>query len=306
MNNKTSNIRDPFHIFILGFLLLAFLCMSTSPVMGIPKGKSEEGRLLRSQIQSLNLLNSLHLSKEQMEQLIPVIKEAEKARETLKKSMKKQEPKFNITLKEMKEQLLNSNDVTKDLKNKFRTNKKEFEKELKSYDAEMKSLVNKTKGILNENQLVLVGEYKSCLVPIKSISNPERIGQAGGGEKFGKLMEKARKVPDDRYPKFRKKALGRIDERMKKKIKDDQKRSAFIKKLGETMDKVKLMTDEDYEMSKDKLFKELETAGEKTKKKSKKPRKRKKSKEEKYIGRFLLNPDIIPILEYKIKKAESK
>ncbi|MCD4785794.1 MAG: hypothetical protein K8T10_18400 [Candidatus Eremiobacteraeota bacterium] len=308
MGNKTIKKWVPFQVFLLLFLLLAFLCVSTLPAMGMPKSKSEEGGLLRSQIQSLNLLNSLNLSREQMEKLLPVIKESKKARENLKKSIEKQEPEFNKNLKEMKEQLLDSNDVAKDLKKKFQASKKEIINEIKAYETEMKSLASKAKGILNENQIVLVGEYKPCLIPIRSISNPERIGQADGGEKLGKLMEKIRKIPDDRYSKVREKILARTDEKLKKKIKDDQKRASFVKKLGEAMDKVRLMTDEDYEMKKDKLFKGLETVEEKAKtmsKKSKK-RKRKKSKEEKYIGRFLLNPDIIPILEYKIKKAGSK
>jgi len=303
-----TNKKVLLQIFLLLFLLLAFLCIFTSPAMGIPKGKSEEARLLRSQIQSLNLLNSLNLSKEQMKKLIPIIKEADKARQNLEKSMEKQESGFNDILEEMKKQLLNSNDVSNDIKKKFQARKKELEKGLKSYNTTMESLINKTKGILNENQLVLVGEYKPCLIPIRSISNPERIGQADSSEKFGKLMERIRKVPDDKYQKVREKVLSRLDEKLKTKMKDKKKREAFIKKVGAAMDKVRLMTDEDYEMNKDKMFKELEAAGEKTKKRPQKSRKRKrqKSKEDKYIGKFLLNPDIIPILEYKIKNAKSE
>ncbi len=292
--NKNSPVGKMFIFIFITALLCGFLNAS---IFAAPKPISEEGKKLASQVRSLNMINSLNLTRKQMQALIPVLKESEKAKNNFESYLKQNDSRNTAMLREMKTQLLSSNDVTKDVKQKFKDNKVTFDRKYKAYEATMTSLTQKVKGILNENQLVLVGEYQPCLVPVRSISNPERIGQAGATEKYEKVLRRSRKGTSRRYNKYKKKVTAKLNEKLEKKIKDEQQRKAYIQKVTNAMDQARNMSDEDFEMKKDELIKSLELPAKTTVTR----RKKKKSKTDLYIARFILNPDLLPVLEYKVR-----
>ena len=292
------SINNSIFTFFTVLLSCLIFITTTSPANAAPFGTNSEALELTSQIRSINLLNSLYLTKRQFQQLLPIVLEADRLNRELEFYNDSKKSQVNALLTQVRDQLKDNIDLSKDLKKKFRDTKKEMDKTHLAYEENIKKLTAKVKTVLNENQLVMISEYKPCIVPQKSVTNPERIGQSDNAEKLDKVMKKIRSTPQRKYKRVKSKILSKMDENLKKKIKDNKARQAYLDKVSKTMDKVRKMSDEDYEIKKQKIF---ETLAVPKKKYNPGKGKRKKSKEDKYISRFILNPNIIPYLEYKAK-----
>lgn len=280
--------------------LLLFL-MGTQPSFSQPRGAADllEVRDISRDIQSLNLINSLYLTKDQMAKLIPLCEEAGRMESTGRSTYNKNGQDFIAVLKEMRTQLMSNADIPKDLKERYHKIHGRFKMMQVDNKGRMKELEKQAYGILNENQKVVLAEYKPCLVPRKNTVNPERIGQAGGGERIGELLERVRKVPADRYPAARKQILSRFSDKIKYVIPEEEGQKEIVAKLAQAMDDSRKLSDSEFAIKKDQMAEsvtELKKA-EKSKKKSA------KKADEGYAVKFLLNPGVADILKQKMNVA---
>lgn len=277
-------------------IIAAIMCLilfTTASSDSKPNYSEKEIMEMVRDIQSLNLLNSLHLSREQSLELLKVTEEVKKMDDDMQALNDRKYNEMHKILSDMRSQLMTSNDLSENLKRDFHKADKEIKEKRVAYEDRMKELNKKVKGILNANQLVMLKEYQPCLVPVKNISNPERIGQASGGERFIKLLDRARKVPDDRYAEFKQTVTEKTKETIKLHIRDEKDRDQAIKNMITAMDKARKMNDTEFEINKQQLADSMV------------PQKKNKGEnvEEKFIGRFLLNPGLTAILKQKINMA---
>ncbi len=274
-------------------VILCLVLFATTSSDSAPRYSEKEIMSMVRDIQSLNLLNSLHLSREQSLQLLKVTEEVKKMDDDIQALNDRKYNEMHTILSEMRSQLMTSNDLSEDLKHKFHKADLEIKKKRVAYEDHMKELNKKVRGILNENQLVMLKEYQPCLVPVKNISNPERIGQASGGERQIKLLERARKIPNDKYMEFKQMVKERTEKAVKLHIRDEKEREQAIKNMFTAMDKARKMSDTEFGINKQQLADSMI------------PQKKNKGEnvEEKFIGRFLLNPGLTAILKQKTNMA---
>ncbi|MCD4785793.1 MAG: hypothetical protein K8T10_18395 [Candidatus Eremiobacteraeota bacterium] len=273
--------------FLLG-ILITFMVVPRHTVAAKEFTEMEIAQMVKD-VQSLNLLNGLHLSEKQMKELLPIAEKVRKEDAKLKSLYQKKFGKAHEILEEMKSQLMKNNDLSDGLKKRYHPLSEEIRKKKVEYDEEMDILSKDVASVLNENQKVLLREYQPCLVPVKSIANPDRIGQAGGGEIIQKGLEKIRKVPDAAYPSVKEIILERAEEKIKLYIHDEKYRQKVLKQVATAMDKARTMSDEEFEMKKQELASSIEIHQTPT-----------GNVEERYIKTFLLNPHLYDILKKKL------
>jgi len=106
--------------------------------------------------------------------------------------------------------------------------------------------------ILKPNQRTVVGEFSCCLIPPKSLDDPVRVGQADTGGWEADMFDKLRACPDSWWPTAKKRTLDKLAEAAL--IKDpgmtEEKIAKERKRLGELFEKVRSLSDLDFEMEK--------------------------------------------------------
>lgn len=277
-------------------LALAVLIIGAAyrPAESAPGMQDEKVREMARDVQTLNLLNSLHLDRSQMQKMMAVAGEVKSMDDKLKALQDKKQNRIYSILKEMKSQLMSSNDITDDLKRQYHQEFEVIKKAQIDQEEKLKQLGERAYDILNENQRVMLKEYQPCLVPVKNIANPERIGQAGGGERFYRMMEHVRRVPEDRYPQVKEKILAKAKEKLRLHVRDKNEREEALQKVSRALDEVRTLSDSEFEIKKAEIAEGLV------------PQKQNKDKnvEKRYVQRFLLNPGLAGILRQKLNTAK--
>jgi len=279
-------------IAIIVSFIVGMFSMTPPPTESARNYSESEIRDMMRDIQTLNLINGLNLSQEQMQKLLPIAREVKQRQDKIQATFDRMNNEIYSVLKEMKSQLMSKSDVTEDLKRRYHRAEGEIKKQRVEYDERCKELSKQISEILNDNQKVVLREYHPCVVPVKSIANPERIGQAGGGEHLQRMMDRVRRIPEDRYPQVKQRILARIKERIKMHVRDEKERETAVENLSKAMDQVRSLSDEEYEIKKGEIASNIRPE-----------RKKPRNVEQKFIDRFLLNPNLASILEHKIRMA---
>ncbi|MEW6359612.1 MAG: hypothetical protein AB1696_24965 [Planctomycetota bacterium] len=150
---------------------------------------------LKIEIDCQNLLNSLYLSEIQMRHLIGVGVKMEKARRDLKPQVDAINKELEAALKGLKKDMLAGKD-----------------RSASAYDAKVKAAEQKlcdvrkqiqqqavlcetyAKAILTPNQREKCYNYEHCLIPVKSLADPTRVGSADAGTVAEKLLDEVRSM----------------------------------------------------------------------------------------------------------------
>lgn len=273
-------------------LVFAFMTVISQQAASAPKFTDNEIRVMVRDIQTLNLINSLHLSKEQMQQMLLIARDVKKSDDELKNLYEKKYNEMHSVLQEMRSQLMKNTDISDDLKKRYHGAESEIRAKQVANTDKQKEWGIKMQSILNDNQKILLKEYQPCLVPVRNIANPERIGQAGGNERIVKMLGIIRKMPDDKYVQAKQKFLDKTKERIKMVVQEDSEREKALKNVESAMEKSRKMTDEEFEIKKDELADGII------------PKKVKPANvESNFTRQFLLNPNLVSILEAKLKSA---
>jgi hypothetical protein len=153
---------------------------------------------LKLDIDCQNLLNSLYLSEIQMRHLIGVGVKMEKARRKLKPQVDAINKELEAALRGLKKEMLAGKDRSES-----------------GYDAKIKAAEGKLcgirrqvtqqailceaycKAILTPNQREKCYNYEHCLIPVKSIADPTRVGSVDAGTVAEKMLDKVRAMSAD-------------------------------------------------------------------------------------------------------------
>jgi len=236
---------------------IILICMCIAVL--VTSGYSYENKMvkLRKSISTLNLMQGLFLKRTQIEQMIPIVREAKQIRDDYKKRAEVLEQELEQAFLKLKDELL-----------KYGKGRKETEKEATSINRKLKELKfeyldkiknceDKLMDILTDNQIDIIMDFKPCIVPPRSFRNPVRIGQAQNAEVIFKKMRKLRKLPQDLY-EFRKKKI--IKKILKKEAQKYGKLSeTYIaerkKVLNEKFDELRNLSSTEFELRKNELMK---------------------------------------------------
>jgi hypothetical protein len=113
------------------------------------------------------------------------------------------------------------------------------------------------KGLLTLNQLVMTGNFVPCTVPVQSLTNPERIGQVNDNSGMERALAEIRARPDAEVPDI----IARLRERVKKDFRRhhycDEDVAAAVAQVPEIVADARAMDEAEFALKKSKLAGQL-------------------------------------------------
>lgn len=113
---------------------------------------------------------------------------------------------------------------------------------------------------LSEEQRQVIVDYEPCLVPPKELDNPVRAGQAHDTSHYRHALDKIRRMPDDLWGRASRQtaefAVARVEERFGR-IENPTERAKAVETVHDIASRAHAMDDVEYEMNADDLAAEL-------------------------------------------------
>lgn len=267
--------------------------VATGPLSHSPSqdsGELEQARNLRREIVLLNLINGLELTQEQMEFILQKAQEAQTLREERLSQGQAELEQSTQVLREIKDALMRGENISDDLRKRFREQEIKNGQKAQEYQEELNALAEEVKGVLGEHQLYALEEFVPCVIP------PEKglqIGQAKGTTPGERLLARIRKMPGHRFEENKERIVQTLFNRLKGHLPPDYQldEEAEKERLLTLLEEAYRMPDTDFNLKKEEILQEILEPYEV-------PR-RPESVTQK-IKRYLLDPSIIPLLEEKL------
>lgn len=235
---------------ILMFVFLCSVCCYSADMMQPVK----ELKDTIADIQSLNLIVGLHLTRTQMMELLRINNKIEEAFKTREKKIRE----TLKTYKEFKEGLIR-NGFELDKKLMVRTG--ELHRDEKDFMEGFKNLQQQcfveATEVLTDAQKKVMQNYRACLLPTNDLKNPARIGQADRSSHFVNILRKARNAPDDKIEEMIENFWAKAEKKMKKKLKNEEEIKKHKELLGEVVAEARNMTEAEFELNKESLIEKL-------------------------------------------------
>ncbi|HIE17123.1 MAG TPA: hypothetical protein EYP71_02905 [Dehalococcoidia bacterium] len=276
-------------LLILGVLLVFG---STKAALGESTKYVDEFREITTQIKLLNLINGLELDREQMRFIIDKAEEAKQLKADFLASVNEDSPEATEvlqTLQELRDKLLRGENISDDLKEQVHRASGMVEEARMEYQNEITQLALEIKEILEPHQLYTLEHYVPCLIAPK----PGAAGQAGGTEGIVRQLTRLREMPEAAFEDRKEKIAQRVIEHMKRHLPkgymlDEEAEKEWLIAFAE---EVRSLSEADFALKKTELAEEL---------KSRHALPKLPIDVSVKIERFLLNPEIIPLLESKL------
>jgi hypothetical protein len=219
----------------LFFLVWLLSCIFPIIVLaeGEPSGPLTQEQLFlrqRTEIQILNLVNNLYLTRPQMQLILERAKMARIMSRLYDIRSEELLQALNPQLLKLKETLASGQDIPEELKTAVNKVKQEFEIVKGNYEKQRLKLAAEVKDCLDGGQLYIIDSYKPCLIPPPG---PGRIGQAEKNEGAEKMLANIKALPQAKYERKKKDLAGKIIEQARRKLPagfiiDEEKETARI------------------------------------------------------------------------------
>lgn len=271
---------------------LSFNCLAED----IDKQEKE----LRTQITIYNLVNGLYLTEDQMDFILNKSKKLHSLQKKLQNRKKSDSSNQREALLALREEVRKEvPQVSEDLAKEIHRNNFLMLKLRKEYIDALSETTEQVKSKLTDKQIYLIQSFKPCLIPPKG---PARMGQISSQAGPTKLLERVRNMPTKRYKTRKSDIADRYIKRLSLKFPylSDRELSEAKTKFLRIMDDVRGLSDLDFALQKKDIANEIKNIvirGE---------HKEKQIDEDKKIARFLLNSQIIPVLEEKLSIKEER
>lgn len=169
----------------------------------------------RTEIQLLNLVNSLFLTKPQIQLILERAKMARIMSRLYDIRSEELLQALNPQLLKLKETLTTGQDIPAELKEAVNKAKQEFEIVKGNYEKQRLKLAADVKDCLDGGQLYIIDTYKPCLIPPPG---PGRIGQDEKNEGAERMLANVRSMPQAKYERKKKDLAGKIIVQIRKKM----------------------------------------------------------------------------------------
>ncbi|MEW6356303.1 MAG: hypothetical protein AB1696_08265 [Planctomycetota bacterium] len=260
---------------------------------------------MRKEITSLNLINALNLTPEQLTQILKLADRQDVILKEHSARMAQVSRELQPALSELKGVLEQQKEISDNLAN--RVNRIDHQN-MKMRDQLMGDLARtgqEIEGILTEAQLEVIETFQPCIIPPRDLSDPVRAGQASNSGIGEDLLRKIRGMSDQEFrmqaPRIVDQGLNRAAEFHGKLT--EKERAGERERLLALVNEVRGMSDVEFEMKKDELTKQLKPKN--------KIKELQHKMEEARIGgsvgkaaRFLMNPAAIKVLRNRAKQMD--
>jgi hypothetical protein len=273
----------------MALLLLPLLGCQAAPVNA--QAPPEEADLHR-QIQLLNLINGLELTPEQMRFILEKAREAEVTRDALRAEANIAE--MEAVLAEIRDTLMAGQNIPEELRESFFAARAENRRLVEAHKKEAMRLAGEIEETLEGHQLYTVEHYVPCVIPPEG---EPRIGQARDAKGVG-VLERLRAVPADRFERHKAKVARRVMQRLEERFNRRVlilDREEELHRILDLLEKARSLSGVDFDLEKEDLIEALLAPYEAS---------RPPVDVTSVIGRHLLDPAIIPLLEQKLALTE--
>ncbi len=252
-------------------------------------------KTLRQDIQLLNLINELGLDDDQMEFILQRAVEAERLRTAYLQKTKALQDDIVPVFTQQRRNLLSNRPSDQTLRRQVHECSHDLLQLRREYQSELTSLAEEIESVLHSHQIFSLEEYLPCLIPPQGSS---RIGQESNQKGVERLLDKIRRLPAPVFQKRKsdiaEKTLQRIRLHLPKGYELDE--SAEIAFIADILERAYSLDDIDYTVKKQELA---------------------QSVDQRYalpeiprdiavkIERFLLQPQIVPLLQEKINYGKA-
>jgi len=281
------------HLLVLGLVISLVIVFGLSQsVSAQPPEYAEDLRKVTGEIRLLNLINGLELDEEQMAFIIQKAGEAEQLKADFSEMVNNGNPeiaKALQTLQELKDILLKGENIPDDLKAETHKASLLTKEMTLEYQDRVSQLAFEIKEILQPHQLCALEQYVPCLIPPK----PWAYGQEDDSEAGQRQLTRIREISAPVFEKNKEKIAGRIVEYMRIHlprgyILDEEAEKEWIVSIFE---EARALSEVDFAIEKVRLAENLKS---------------------RYalpelpidiavkVERFLLEPEIIPLLESRL------
>jgi len=240
----------------------------------------------REAVHALNLVNGLYLTREQASRLIPLVRDAAKARRNAEESAAGQAAELRGALDAVREDIVRDGRIAPPTERRYHEVSQKVESVVDGCREELQQLAVSARNVLTENQLEVVRDFVPCVIPPRSQSDPERVGQADGHSREEALLERVRQVPDERYPEARARILEKVRTLLARHLPPSEV-GGHLAKVARAMDEARKMGEADFEVKRGKLAEGIAL----------KPERPKKEDVDRRVQEFLLNPAALPLLQ---------
>jgi len=250
------------------------------------------------EIVSLNLINSLYLSDKQTLQLLDQAKKASEAEKIKKAETRKAMNDFRANLLILRARIYKEEEISLELDEVIVNQERKIYSIRREYDRRIKKIIDETKKFLNTNQQVIVNEYEPCLVPKKSYSDPEKIGQSGDRSTILEILEEGRKVSPEEFAGKNWPLLADFRKELNLYIKDSDCRKKVYNDLCLALEKVRGLSDSSFAIEKGDIADEVQKIYRKAINREFFP----DDRLETAIRKLLMNENVLRALKRKVKK----
>ena len=313
-----------FKIIVSSFIII---CFSTVPLSSIKihmdefdtefSEKARQVRNLFQDISPVNLLNGLYLTGDQMKKILALAKKAQTIKEkflgknaylyisALDEAEKAYKNLFNEVMKG--DPAREGGDIEREAVTINHRLKKMQDNSVRNISNEFSVLDYELSKILTPEQKQVIDTFQPCLIPPKDLKNPVRAGQASSNDRAIQILRRVRDISDRVWNHRKYRMVSHMIERFSRhrSIMTEKEKEKELERLLFLFDKVRSMSNTDFEFEKENIAEELKPADrvhelrEEIHKREPYQRRPKASK----AVRFLLHKRVIPILEERIAKA---
>lgn len=266
----------------------------------------EQVATLQEDISAINLLNGLHLSREQMGQILQLAQEARQARENTinspasKDSLRQAKAAFNALRTEIQNGAPARGEIparAAQIKHRLNDLRDQANQQL---SAQYQALEDKLRGVLSPEQLKVAQDFKPCLIPPLDLRNPVRAGQASSNVGAIKHLRQLKQMPEDKWQARKQEIVQRIVNNYSRnhyRLSEAEKQQEQARLLN-LAERVRRMSQVDFEMAKEKLAEEFTPKDRMKDLRAEVERRAPHGRQGDFsrVGRFLLSERIIPIL----------
>lgn len=240
-------------------LVLAQLLLAGWGFGGEPNVLAESDRAavqgLREEINLLNLINGLQLSREQTVQILGCAREAEAARNEAEQKAAVQVKATQAAFTELREAVARNQGIPKEVEARAQRAEHELKDLREKAEVRIRALEEQVLGGLGSGQLMVLSNYKNCLIPTPDLKDPTRVGQAASGDQVVRQMQGLRKMPEAAWASRKDEIFAQAFERIEKGLgkRTPKEAEEYRTKFFATVEEARQMSDVEFETQKDRL-----------------------------------------------------
>lgn len=275
-------------LFMTAFLILVAFPGNASAALE----ESQTVSSLRRDIILLNLINSLHLSEEQISEFLLLLRKVEEVRE-------ESQDRLNRELRELEEDLIELRTALVRGRGAYRGRKSRIARRYENMwgikrrdNQKLGELTEEALGLLREGQLEMVGNFSACcLIPARDLRFPARIGEIRKDiSRATKFLDRIRALPQHRLAEEREKIVEALVGIMAgRRQLSPEEREMKEEMAAQHIKEVRNLSDADFQLRKGELSERIAGRQEVTGKEKERIRRWR-------VRHFLLDERLIPLL----------